>query len=85
MCICFELSLFYDWGKQRTATPRTVHLPPPGPACVYAYVQESTVALAGLTALSPAATALSSYQEAADVADRLLVCLDSAVRYYTSG
>lgn len=35
--------------------------------------------LAGIAALSPAATALSSYQEAADVADRLLVCLDAAV------
>ena len=38
------------------------------------------MALAGLAALSPAATALSSYRAAADVADRLLVCLDSAVR-----
>eukprot|EP00903_Cladosiphon_okamuranus_P011333 g10683.t1 len=41
--------------------------------------EETTVPLAGLAALSPAATALSSYQEAADVADRLLVCLDSAL------
>eukprot|EP00752_Nemacystus_decipiens_P003549 g3275.t1 len=41
--------------------------------------EETTVALAGLAALSPAATALSSYQHAADVADRLLVCLDSAL------
>ncbi|CAM9233124.1 unnamed protein product [Ectocarpus fasciculatus] len=41
--------------------------------------EETTVALAGLAALSPAATALSSYQEAVDVADRLLVCLDAAL------
>ncbi|CAM9827539.1 unnamed protein product, partial [Ectocarpus sp. 8 AP-2014] len=41
--------------------------------------EETTVALAGLAALSPAATALSSYQDAADVADRLLVCLDAAL------
>lgn len=38
------------------------------------------MALAGLAAFSPAAAALSVYREVADVADRLLVCLDSAVR-----
>lgn len=47
--------------------------PPATPA------QETTIGLAGIAALSPAATALSSYQEAADVTDRLLVCLDSSV------
>ena len=37
------------------------------------------MALAGLAAFSSAATALSSYGEAADVTDRLFVCFDSAV------
>lgn len=38
------------------------------------------MALTGLAALSPAAATLYSYQEAADITDRLLVCLDSMVR-----
>lgn len=38
------------------------------------------MALTGLAALSPAAAALYSYHEAADITDRLLVCLNSTVR-----
>lgn len=45
-------------------------------------LQETTVALAGLAAFSTAATALNSYREAADVTDRLLACLESAVRLF---
>lgn len=66
---------FYEYGNQ--ANQRMSNLRPSPPAIPHS--QETTVALAGLAALSPAATALSSYQEAAGVADRLLVCLDSAV------
>lgn len=74
--------VFYDFrSKQQADAPTDGSIPPtPRP-----FIQESTVALAGLAALSPAATALSSYQEAADVADRLLVCLDSAVRQRCAG
>lgn len=43
------------------------------------FLQQTTVALAGLAAISPAATALCSYHDAVDVADRLLVCLESGV------
>lgn len=46
--------------------------------------QETAVALAGIAAFSPAATALSSREEAADVTNRLLACLDSAVSAYDS-